>query len=304
MNLFSIKQKKLQKIKEVPLKDEREIQILTEYNSKDVLGLEMVKSEFTVGNLRIDTLAFDNESKSFVIIEYKKDKNFSVIDQGYAYLALLLNNKADFVLEYNESMNKNMKKNEIDWSQSKVIFISSQFTKYQKEAISFKDLPIQLYEVSKFENGSILFNELKPLDTNESINKISKQSGVVKEISKEIKVYTEEDHLKGMSKEIIELYKEIKDRILEIDENIKMKHRKYYIGFISGTNFVDIHLQHSQIKLWINLKKGKLNDPKKIMRDVSNKGHWGNGDYEIVLKPGDDLDYLISLVKQSYSENT
>jgi len=304
MNLFSIKQKKLQKIKEIPLKDEKEIQILTEYNSKDVLGLEMVKSEFAVGNLRIDTLAFDNESKSFVIIEYKKDKNFSVIDQGYAYLALLLNNKADFVLEYNESMNKNIKKNEIDWSQSKVIFISSQFTKYQKEAISFKDLPIQLYEISKFENGSILFNDLKPLDTNESINKISKQSGVIKEISKEIKVYIEEDHLKDMPKEIIELYKEIKNRILEIDENIKIKHRKYYISFISATNFVDIHLQHSQIKLWINLKKGKLDDPKKIMRDVSAKGHWGNGDYEIVLKPGDNLDYLISLVKQSYNENT
>jgi predicted transport protein len=304
MNLFSIKQKKLQKIKEIPLKDEKEIQILTEYNSKDVLGLEMVKSEFAVGNLRIDTLAFDNESKSFVIIEYKKDKNFSVIDQGYAYLALLLNNKADFVLEYNESMNKNIKKNEIDWSQSKVIFISSQFTKYQKEAISFKDLPIQLYEISKFENGSILFNDLKPLDTNESINKISEQSGVIKEISKEIKVYIEEDHLKDMPKEIIELYKEIKNRILEIDENIKIKHRKYYISFISATNFVDIHLQHSQIKLWINLKKGKLDDPKKIMRDVSAKGHWGNGDYEIVLKPGDNLDYLISLVKQSYNENT
>jgi len=51
-------------------------------------------------------------------------------------------------------------------------------------------------------------------------------------------------------------------------------------------------------------KKGKLDDPKKIMRDVSAKGHWGNGDYEIVLKPGDNLDYLISLVKQSYNENT
>ncbi|MGI6481685.1 MAG: hypothetical protein ACOX08_00215, partial [Methanobacterium sp.] len=32
-----------------------------------------------------------------------KSSNFSVIDQGYAYLALLLNNTADFILEYNES---------------------------------------------------------------------------------------------------------------------------------------------------------------------------------------------------------
>jgi hypothetical protein len=45
-------------------------------------------------NLRIDTLAFDNESKAFVIIEYKKDRNFSVVDQGMAYLNLMLNKKS------------------------------------------------------------------------------------------------------------------------------------------------------------------------------------------------------------------
>jgi len=35
-------------------------------------------------------------------MEYKKDRNFSVVDQGVAYLNLMLNNKADFILEYNE----------------------------------------------------------------------------------------------------------------------------------------------------------------------------------------------------------
>ena len=66
-----------------------------------MFGYEFVKSELQLGNLRIDTLAFDNENRSFVIIEYKIDQSFSVIDQGYAYLGLLLNNKADFILEYN-----------------------------------------------------------------------------------------------------------------------------------------------------------------------------------------------------------
>ena len=303
-NLFSIKQKKLQKIKEISFKDEKEIQVLTEQNLRNIFNLEMVKSEFSIGNLRIDTLAFDNESRSFIIIEYKKDKNFSVIDQGYAYLALLLNNKADFILEYNESKNKNTRKYEIDWSQSRVFFISPQFTKYQRQAINFKDLPIHLYEVSRFMNKTISFNELKSPDTSESINTISKQSGIVKKISKEIKVYTEEGHLKSMPEAIQIFYEKIKEKIMNIGENIEIKPTKYYMGFISTTNFVDICIQHSQIKLWINLKKGKLNDPKKTMRDVSKKGHWGNGDYEITLKSGDDLDYLIDLVKQSYVKNS
>ena len=39
------------------------------------------------------------------------------------------------------------------------------------------------------------------------------------------------------------------------------------------------------------------------MRDVSGIGHWGNGNYEIKLKPEDDLNDLISLIKQSYDKN-
>ncbi|MGH9952883.1 MAG: hypothetical protein ACRD5J_14765, partial [Nitrososphaeraceae archaeon] len=111
---------------------------------------EFITSEFELDGLRVDTLGFDKESKSFVVIEYKRDKNISVIDQGYAYLALLLNNKADFILVYNETgEEKKLKKNEVDWSQSRVIFVSPSFTLYQRKAIEFKDLPIELWEVKE-----------------------------------------------------------------------------------------------------------------------------------------------------------
>jgi hypothetical protein len=100
MPLFLIKIDRLERVKEIPFKSERkDIQRVTELSLKEVFGYEFIKSEVTLGNLRIDTLAFDAENKSFVIIEYKIDQSFSVIDQGYAYLGLLLNNKADFILE-------------------------------------------------------------------------------------------------------------------------------------------------------------------------------------------------------------
>ena len=136
MALFKIEPDgRLETIKEYPFKLEREIQFLTEINLNSVFRLHFVKSEFTLNNFRIDTLAFDKDSRSFVIIEYKRDKNFSVIDQGYAYLSLMLNNKADFILEYNENSKETLKRNDVDWSQSRVIFISPSFTTYQKEAI-------------------------------------------------------------------------------------------------------------------------------------------------------------------------
>ena len=42
---------------------------------EEVFNLKFVASEFQLDNLRIDTLAFNEETNSFVIIEYKKSKN-------------------------------------------------------------------------------------------------------------------------------------------------------------------------------------------------------------------------------------
>lgn len=141
---FKIENGCLAPIKENPFKLEKEIQSLTENNLTQVFHLNFVKSKFALQNFRIDTLAFDKDANAFVIIEYKRDRNFIVIDQGYAYLSLMLNNKADFILEYHENCKNTLKRNDIDWSQSKVIFISPSFTTYQREAINFKDLPIKL----------------------------------------------------------------------------------------------------------------------------------------------------------------
>jgi len=69
MPLFSIKGNRLEPLREVAFRSERkEIQQFTESSLKEVFGCEFVKSELQFGSLRIDTLAFDNENMSFVII--------------------------------------------------------------------------------------------------------------------------------------------------------------------------------------------------------------------------------------------
>lgn len=202
MVLFSIKGDKLKKIHRIDFRLEKDIQKISEQNIGAIFGLDFVKSEFQLNDLRMDTLAFDKETKSFVILEYKKSSNFSVIDQGYAYLALLLNNKADFILEYNESKDDSLGKKYVDWSQSRVIFVSPQFTKYQRQAIEFKDLPIELWEVIKYKNETVLFNQLQAPKSSESISKVSQKSDIVKKVSDEVKLYTEEDHLKTTSDDV------------------------------------------------------------------------------------------------------
>ena len=83
-------------------------------------------------------------------------------------------------------------------------------------------------------------------------------------------------------------------------DDIEIRPRKDYLGFIRKTNFVDVQFQSRNLKIFINLKMGELDDPKNICRDVSNVGHWGNGDYQLKVEEDSDLDYIMFLVKQSY----
>ena len=52
--------------------------------------------------------------------------------------------------------------------------------------------------------------------------------------------------------------------------------------------------------MWFNTKAGTLDDPRNIARDVSNTGHWGNGDYQIQISNDEDIEYIFSLIKQLY----
>jgi predicted transport protein len=303
MKNFSVKSSGLQQINEQKFDLEEDIQQLTESNMDKVFGLQFVKSECTLNNFRIDSLCFDLRTNSFVIIEYKNTKNFSVIDQGYSYLSLLLNNKAEFVLLYNELMGKVLRKDDVDWSQSKVIFVSPTYTVYQKESINFKDLPIELWEIKKFENDTVMYLPIKATQQTESINTISTSDSTISTVAKEVKTYTESEHLENKPQKIIDLYEMLKEETLRIGE-ISLKPNKQYIAFIGNKrNVIDVVVMKSKIKVFINLKYPQIEDYKKMVRDVTNIGSWGNGDCEFVLESSEDIDYLMSLVKQSYKVN-
>ena len=92
MDLYKLKDSKLKSVETKDFRLEKDIQNIVESNTEDLFNLQLVKSEFTIQNYRIDSLCFDQESNSFVIIEYKKGSSYSVIDQGFSYLSTMLNN--------------------------------------------------------------------------------------------------------------------------------------------------------------------------------------------------------------------
>ena len=260
---------------------EKDIQRAVEGNLEQIFGYKLIKSEFAIKNSRIDTLAYDKESNSFVIIEYKRAKNDSVIDQGFSYLSLMLEYKDSFIIEYNESQKENLKRAVVDWSQSKVIFISTYFTNFQQQSTNFKDLPIELWEIKQFENNIIAINPIKKMQTAPSLKETqTKNESSISKIAQEIRLYTEEDHLNGKPDEVKELYETFKAAILNLSPDIEPSPKMHYIVFKKDKNIIEIKIQQKGMKIWINLRKGQLDDPKQLAKDVSKIGHLGNGDYE------------------------
>jgi len=315
MDLYNIKGKSLEQIKRTPFKLEREIQSLVESNVDELFDLEFVSTEFTIGDFRIDSLCYDNENNCFVIIEYKKGNSYSVVDQGYSYLSVMLNNKADFILEYNEAKNKQLKRDDVDWSQSRVVFISQSFNNYQKNSVNFKDIPFELWEIKRYSNNTISLVQHNS-DSKESINKVSGgKNKVIEDVSKQVKVLSEEDTLKDkkVSENTRELYYQLKERFLEWDD-VNLNSKTHYISFKRGKkafvylnfrkNYIRVHIGSYLKTKWDGSREQKeptnkftLDDPKKMFEI------WEN-DYKALyaydINDDKDLDYFLLMVKQKY----
>lgn len=303
MSIFKINSNKLEFVTEIKIDLEKDIQKLTEQNLKNVFGLEFICSEFQLNGLRIDTLAFDHETSSFVIIEYKKDRSFSVIDQGFAYLGLMVNNKADFIIEYAKK-HKNIDLNSIaiDWSQSRIIFIANSFTNYQQSAMAFKDLSFELWEVKKFDNNLISYSQLKPVNSTESIKSISKNSAIEK-VSSEVKKYTIDDLFKENWTESKEIFDSLVERILVIDPSLEIKPTKYYIAVQkNGKNMIGINIYKSGLSITFTRSKPEdFNDPEKKAIYIKDSFKRFNQHQSLFqLTSMDDLDYATMLLKQAH----
>ncbi|MCC8133829.1 MAG: DUF5655 domain-containing protein [Tannerellaceae bacterium] len=104
----------------------------------------------------------------------------------------------------------------------------------------------------------------------------------------------------GKSDDIKELYNTFKTAIINLNNNIEINPKKKRISFVLLDKiFCDICIQKNNLKIWINLKKGELEDSKRLSRDVSKVGHRGNGDYELTVSNTDNLEYIMSLIKQA-----
>lgn len=318
MKLFIENNTFLNELEQKSFKLEKDIQSLIEINTEKVFNLKFIESELSVGKYRLDTLCFDEENNSFVIIEYKKGSSYSVIDQGYTYLQLLLNNKSEFLLVLSQYFNRVLRVEDVDWSQSKIIFISPSFNSYQKDSVNFKGLPFELWEIKRFTNGVIVLNQHLSTseETIESLNDI-KSKNVINSVNREVKVYSIEDHISNMSKPISEKWNDLKDSIMELD-GLELVPKRHYVGLVvDGSSFSTIcYIKFRKNKVVFTIIRGientdgtnsenffTIDDPKGIVKEHHRvlNNDTTQKTYDISLDINSDLNYVMFLLRQKYN---
>jgi hypothetical protein len=309
MDLYNLKNKKLSQIDQKPFNLEKDIQSVVEQNTQELFNIDFVTSEFSLGNFRIDSLCYDEENKSFVIIEYKKGKSYSVIDQGYSYLSLMLNNKSDFILEYNENKKNSLKRGDVDWSSSKVIFISPSFNTYQKNSVNFQDVPFELWEIKKYSNNMISLNQHQSSSKESIQNLEGKKNSIIKDVGKEVRVVSEDELFVGKDEGIHDLFQQMKEKILDW-EDVRITNNYQYFRVQKGKNikfYIDPQKNNLKLEFLSRIdfkgdvkskkKKFVLDDPKKLFSLLKNKYR---ETYTLKLKDNKNLDYVFLMLKQKF----
>lgn len=112
--------------------------------------------------------------------------------------------------------------------------------------------------------------------------------------------YNYDEYLHG---EILELFEILNQQILDLDTSIKQEFKKKYIAYKIKTNFVDVTPQRNRLRLFLNMNFIEVKDIKNMCRDVTNIGHWGNGNVEVDFSASSQLEDIMFLVRQAFQKH-
>ncbi|KMK77964.1 DUF5655 domain-containing protein [Alkalihalobacillus pseudalcaliphilus] len=281
---------------------EKSLQHLFERHLENFLGVRFLASEYSTGKRhqgRIDTLGLD-ENHSPVIIEYKRSVNENVINQGLFYLDWLLDHKAEFELmtlrKYGETV-----ADSIDWSSPRLLCIAGGFTKYDQHAVQQINRNIELYQYKHYNAGFVLL-DLVNATTAQTVHISEEVDTSSTATSRNTRVKTVSDYLEQANTELADRFETLKAYMMAIGDDVQMKILKHYIAFKRIKNFacVEIHPQNSKILLYLKVKPDTITLEQGYTRDVTNIGHYGTGELEVVIFNDEDMEKAKLLINMAY----
>jgi predicted transport protein len=292
---------------------ERTLQKLIESQMETFLGVRFLASEYSTGAKhrgRIDSLGLD-ENGCPVIIEYKRHSNENVINQGLFYLDWLLDHKADFRFLVMDKLGKD-EADKIEWSGTRLLCIAADFTRYDEHAVAQINRNIELIRYKLFGDDLLLFelvNGASATSTQATVE-IDEQVPEIKPAktpaASTLAMKTHADQIATASPELLALFEQTRSFILAQGDDIIEKPLKLYVAYRRLKNFVCMSLiskQDPHVFLTLKLDPTTVELEKGFARDVTNIGHWGTGDLEVVLRKPGDFEKVKPLIERAYQEN-
>lgn len=297
---YKIKGTTLEQIKRKEIL-ERDVQRLVEANVGPLFDLEFVQSELSIENVRFDTLAFDREGNTPVIIEFKKTYEKSLFDQGLEYLNILFSRKADFSVTLHKKLGISPDPDKISWENARVIFVGNRFSERQKRAVSFQGLPIELWIFDWLENDFFKL-EKESLNKDASLSElvtICQDDGVaIEKVRREIKEYEREYHKKVADPKIWELFEKLENGVKDIGD-FETRYRKLYICFYGKKSFFVVKLLRSKLHVEFGKEKdAKIFKDMKGVHDITSK-RWNHA-FMFEVESEKDLDELLLILKRAH----
>lgn len=300
MPIFKASSGKLKKLNSIPLDKEKNLQTLLENNLMEVLDIRFLDTEYvTTFGGRIDTLAVDSDGAP-VIIEYKRNKNENVINQSLSYLKWLKTQKPGFFekLMIDKLGHDLASKIKIDWHNPRVICIAESYSKFDIDTVEVVPLRIELLKYRYYDEGIFSLEPVNiPSDHNKSFDDAKADPGVKKSKSESFTDRTVDNLVNHGSAAIQQLFSELRERILSMDETIEEKATSLYVAYRVSNNFAGIYINKTQLKIY--LRPIVYDDPKGLVEKIPDGYNW-TMDRRVSLTNSEELDYVVGLIEQSY----
>lgn len=307
MPLFHIANGTLSTVEQTNFSVEKVLQNLIERNLSVVFNCRYVASEFPTGAQhagRIDTLGL-SEDNNPVIIEYKKVESSELINQSLFYLAWIHDHRGDFEIAAQKSLGKSVV---VDWSDVRVVCIAPNYRKYDLHAVQVMGANIELWTYRLFKNSTVYLEEVfhrayasatTPIDGKNPVMVTAWKKAA---ITRATGTYTFDQHLDGKPDKVRNLALAIQEFIVGLDPAIEESPKKLYVAYRISQNIACMELQKHRVILYLKLDPKAVEGPPGISRDVSNIGHYGTGDMEVLIRDDADFEAARPFIEMAYQK--
>lgn len=288
---------------------ERDLQVLIEKNMENIFGVRFLASEYLTGKVhrgRIDSLGID-ETGSPVILEYKRNTNDNVINQGLFYLDWLLDHRAEFQILVEGRLGRDAARS-IDWSAPRLMCVAGDFNRYDEYAVRQIDRNVELVRYRVFGNDLLAIELVTSTTTSAPTpHKVPTGAKIAKGLDETSIAETTRvaDRLIKADDQLTNLYSDLESFIFSLGDDVVKNERQDYFAFRRLKNFacVEVHPTSKNLLIYLKLDPRTVEPAEGFIRDVTNIGHFGTGNVEVRVHDRSSWGLVEELTRRAYEEN-